>query len=269
MKQFNDPQKLSRELLVEGLANKMLCVYILAFITQLYLASGKTHEPHHCTAHINYITPRIQVYAKIKNTGIGVNCYGKLNLVGRPPVDPSKVGYIGIEMAEPFRLGIIQEEQKKSIMINIIRAVAKLHDVGIFHGDIKSSNVCLKKGRAYLIDYEFATFGTLSSTGRGTKLYRRKDYPPLVISYTPTPRQRDFFALGVLLLELHSGRNIQQLVSDHREKRVFRTLFEHLLLSLRNASIALGVFIRKLIGLNATFRRTNDMLRFFESHVIN
>lgn len=154
-------------------------------------------------------------------------------------------------------------------MKDIIRAVAKLHDHGIFHGDIKSSNVCLKKNKAYLIDYEFATVGKQPSQGRGTRYYRRSDYSPSVRARGAySLRQRDFFALGILLIELFRGKFIQDLVNDNAEKKVFRSLFENILLSLHSASYPVGEFIRHLIGLNNTFKNANKMQRFFANRVV-
>jgi serine/threonine protein kinase len=204
----------------------------------------------------------------IENQGIGLHCYGRLELTGRPPIDPPNTCYMGIEMAEPFRIEQMPEGDRQKAMTDIVEAIARLHALGIWHGDIKPNNICLKHNRAYLIDFEFATVGTKRSRGNGTRYYRRADYSLAKVGtlLAQTPRQRDFFALGVLMVELQSGGRIRDLVPDPK-KTPFNKLFSNCILMLKRAKIPLGVFIRKLVGLDTTFPTTVAMLDFYNQKV--
>jgi len=171
-------------------------------------------------------------------------------------------------MAKPFRIDQMPGGDRQKAMTDIVEAIGRLHTLGIFHGDIKPNNICLKKDRAYLIDFEFATVGTERSEGNGTMYYRRADYSRATLGAlsSQTPRQRDFFALGVLLIELHSGRRIRDMVPNPK-KKPFYQLFSNCILMLQHAPIPLGMFIRRLVGLDTTFSTTAKMLDFFNSRV--
>lgn len=204
----------------------------------------------------------------IKDKGIGLHCYGRLDLHGRPSIDPPNTAYIGIEMAKPLRIDTIPVSDRQKAMADIVKAIARLHGLRIFHGDIKPNNICLKGNRAYLIDFEFAAVGNRRSQGNGTRYYRREDYPSATFGTLckQTDRQRDFFALGVLLVELHSGKKIRDLIPDPRRWK-FSKSFRDCLLKLQHATIPLGVFIRRLLGLDDMFSTTAAMLDFFNSSV--
>lgn len=50
------------------------------------------------------------------------------------------------------------EEEKRRICIEIGRNIAKLHDRGIIHGDLTTSNMIFSEGKVYFIDFGLGSF---------------------------------------------------------------------------------------------------------------
>lgn len=159
--------------------------------------------------------------------GIGPHCYGELNLIGLPPFSKGSTRYLGLEMLTPFTHDTYTTcEAKALVKAQIRRSLAALHNKGIFHGDVKSSNLCLKKDKVVFVDFEFATSLKTTRRGGGTRWYRRRDYSP----FSPLERmsnvQRDLFALGIIFIEIHRMARIHTLLPQAVGDVQFRDFFE-------------------------------------------
>jgi serine/threonine-protein kinase len=106
----------------------------------------------------------------------------------------------GADPAEIVRLGR-----------DVADALAYLHDRGVVHRDVKTSNVLLDEaGRAHLTDFGIASVAQADEDGivvRGGGS-RASMSPQQRAGETPAPAD-DLYALGVLLFELLSGRTPQ------------------------------------------------------------
>ncbi|ASJ03035.1 O-sialoglycoprotein endopeptidase [Thermococcus profundus] len=85
---------------------------------------------------------------------------------------------IVMEFIEGERLKELLErvpmEERLRLCREIGRQVGKLHKAGIVHGDLTTSNMILRKGRVYLIDFGLADFDpTLEARGVDLHLLRR------------------------------------------------------------------------------------------------
>ncbi|MFA4662966.1 Kae1-associated kinase Bud32 [Pyrococcus kukulkanii] len=68
----------------------------------------------------------------------------------------------------------ISLDEKLEICREIGRQVGKLHEAGIVHGDLTTSNMIMRKGKIYLIDFGLAEFDdTLEAQGVDLHLLRR------------------------------------------------------------------------------------------------
>jgi len=101
-------------------------------------------------------------------------------------------------------IGLIPEQQALPMFLDILDTVAYLHDNGILHLDIKSSNIMLQpNGKIKLIDLGIASrmSDASSSTGFGTPAYM----PPEQSEMGRIGAYTDVFALGILLFEMLTG----------------------------------------------------------------
>jgi len=68
----------------------------------------------------------------------------------------------------------VSMEERLSLCREIGRQVGKLHEAGIVHGDLTTSNMILRRGRIYLIDFGLADFNpTLEAQGVDLHLLKR------------------------------------------------------------------------------------------------
>lgn len=127
----------------------------------------------------------------------------------------------------------------KSVFVQLIDAVQACHDAGIAHRDLKPENIMCNEdsSRAYLTDFGLATeTGLTNSYGCGSSLYMSPGKPrlfPLQRRYTHSPsaecvgsmehtipystRRSDIWALGIILVNMLTGRNPWQLASAARD----------------------------------------------------
>lgn len=102
-------------------------------------------------------------------------------------------------------IGLIPEEKALPIFMEVLDAVAYLHNNNILHLDIKSNNVMIQpNGRIKLIDLGIASriSDAGSSTGYGTPPYMA---PEQIEIGGKCGRYTDIFALGVMLFEMLTG----------------------------------------------------------------
>ena len=105
--------------------------------------------------------------------------------------------------------GVVQSRFKAGVAVAIVReclaALAALHREGIVHGDIKPSNIMLKRsGHAKVIDMGSAIFYRTPPRHRGcTPIYAA---PEVLEDKEITPRS-DLASVGYVLIELLSGLN--------------------------------------------------------------
>jgi len=109
-------------------------------------------------------------------------------------------------------IGLIPEEKALPMFLEILDAVAYLHNVkipalnidGVLHLDVKSNNIMLQPdGKIKLIDLGIAArmSDASSSTSFGTPAYM----PPEQSEMGKCGRYTDIFALGVMLFEMLTG----------------------------------------------------------------
>lgn len=105
--------------------------------------------------------------------------------------------------------GPVQSRFKAGVAVSIVRqvmaALAALHREGVVHGDIKPSNIMLKRsGHAKLIDMGSAIYFDAPPRERDcTPLYAA----PEVLENRPATPRSDLASLGYVLVELLSGMN--------------------------------------------------------------
>ena len=85
---------------------------------------------------------------------------------------------IVMEFIEGNRLKELLEsvpmEERLKLCREVGRQVGKLHDAGIVHGDLTTSNMMLREGKVYLIDFGLADFdSTLEARGVDLHLLKR------------------------------------------------------------------------------------------------
>lgn len=100
-------------------------------------------------------------------------------------------------------VGLIPERKALPIFLEVLDAVAYLHNNGVLHLDIKSNNVMIQPdGRIKLIDLGIASrMSDANSTGFGTPAYM----PPEQSEKGQCGRYTDVFALGIMLFEMLTG----------------------------------------------------------------
>jgi hypothetical protein len=102
--------------------------------------------------------------------------------------------------------GALSIEEALRIGRDLARALAAVHAVGLVHGDIKAGNVLRETGgRIVLMDFGAGGEERLLASRRlvsGTPAY----LAPEVLDGAPLSRRSDYYALGVLLFLLLTGR---------------------------------------------------------------
>ena len=112
-----------------------------------------------------------------------------------------------------------------AVGICVGRALAKVHDAGLIHRDIKTRNVMREeKGRIVLMDFGTGRDSAQLRTGgelAGTPLYMA----PEVLAGSPASHQSDIYSFGVLLYHLVTGRfpvegrTFDEILQAHRKNR--------------------------------------------------
>jgi Protein kinase domain len=113
-----------------------------------------------------------------------------------------------------------------AVGICVGRALAKVHDAGLIHRDVKTRNVMREeKGRIVLMDFGTGRDSAQLRAGgaelAGTPLYMA----PEVLSGAPATHQSDIYSVGVLLYHLVTGRfpiegrSFDEIVQAHKSQR--------------------------------------------------
>lgn len=171
----------------------------------------------------------------------------------RPRMSERRWEYINDVVVTP---GEDQLRVKPGIAIAILRdslaALAAIHSLNILHGDIKPSNIMLKRtGNAKVID--------LGSSFRLTELPIRQTWTPRyaaceVLSKGRFSESSDLASLGYVLLEMLSGRSLFRGSSDLKEilrmKEELPQNLDALLPEDVHCNELLMVLIRDLISVN-------------------
>lgn len=122
--------------------------------------------------------------------------------------------------------GALSAREAANVGLDLTRAVAAVHRVGLVHGDIKASNVMRAAGgRTVLMDFGAAFDPTAKASAtrvvKGTPAY----VAPEIFDGADLSRASDVYALGVLLFHLVTGeyptvaRTREELVLEHKDGR--------------------------------------------------
>jgi len=115
------------------------------------------------------------------------------------------------------------------IGIDLCRALAEVHRVGLLHCDVKAQNVMREQGgRIVLMDFGSGT-GSRATTGEGNRISGTPlCMAPEVLAGAPPSVASDVYSLGVLLYFLLTGdyptraASVEALLECHREGRTSR-----------------------------------------------
>lgn len=120
------------------------------------------------------------------------------------------------------------DQKVRNVFLQILRAVAFCHDIGIYHRDLKPENVLVKDNgfTVKLADFGLATRESMTSDfGCGSTFYMSPECqdttPHPLACYRSAPN--DVWSLGVILVNLTCGRNPWKRASmDDSTFRAFR-----------------------------------------------
>jgi len=111
-----------------------------------------------------YRDPRLDERLRRERTFTESRIMNRLRTEGLPVpalylVDP-KGEYLVMEFIEGELLKnmIVERREFRHIVRELGRVVARMHELGVVHGDLTTSNVIVRGGRPYLIDFGLARF---------------------------------------------------------------------------------------------------------------
>jgi eukaryotic-like serine/threonine-protein kinase len=111
----------------------------------------------------------------------------------------------GVRRLEPVAVPAYRAERLRPVMAQLARALAALHAAQCVHRDVKPSNVLVTaEGRAVLLDFGLVSAASIETTqsGAGTPEYMA----PEQVAHQPVSAAADWYAFGVILFELLTGR---------------------------------------------------------------
>ena len=114
--------------------------------------------------------------------------------------------YDGETLESRLKRGRLSFEQAAPIAAQIARGLARAHEGGIVHRDVKPSNVMLlADGTAKILDFGIAKRDDLSLTGSGVPLGTIAYMSPEQVRGNAVDHRADIWSLGVLLHEMLTG----------------------------------------------------------------
>jgi len=116
--------------------------------------------------------------------------------------------YEGDTLQERIRSGPLGLDEAVAIVMQVAAGLAKAHDSGITHRDIKPGNILITNdGHAKILDFGLAKLSTQTRMTRtGTALGTVAYMSPEQASGEEVDQRSDVFSLGVVLYELLTGR---------------------------------------------------------------
>lgn len=109
--------------------------------------------------------------------------------------------FLVMEDVQSNCLSNLPPKEQRQYLSDLAYTLARLHALGIVHGDIKFDNVLLRNGKIILVDFDLAAeIGTTSPPG-GTVGYRA----PEVQAGTPAFPTRDIYSLAGCLFHASTG----------------------------------------------------------------
>ena len=111
----------------------------------------------------------------------------------------------GARRHEPIGSNVYRAERLRPALAQLAQALAALHAAQCVHRDVKPSNVLVtEEGRAVLLDFGLVSAASIETTqsGAGTPEYMA----PEQVAHQPVSAAADWYAFGVILFELLTGR---------------------------------------------------------------
>ncbi len=168
--------------------------------------------------------------ARIRHTNV-LTVHGADVLDGRAGIWTERIDGRTLE-DELIASGPFAESEVARIGSDIASALAAVHDAGLLHGDVKTSNIMLESGeaprRAVLVDFgsadTTAAEGEIPAYVMGTPL----TMAPEVLEGKPASASSDVYGLGATLFRLLTGRypfeadSLDELRKAHASRESFR-----------------------------------------------
>lgn len=129
------------------------------------------------------------------------------------------------DLETELKKNTLSDEEKINIMIMMLHATKKIHDMDYLHRDIKPQNIIhLNNGKYKLSDFGLvknidANSNTTALTAIGATMGTRKYMAPEILMESEYSRQTDIFALGVLFTDLDIKNKAIQPIIDKCKKR--------------------------------------------------
>jgi TolB-like protein len=163
----------------------------------------------------------------------------------------------GIAVAQRIEQGALSVEAAVDIALQVARALAKAHEKGIVHRDIKSDNVMLTAdGVVKVLDFGLASIaGQTRVTKEGTTVGTIAYMSPEQSRGEAVDHRTDLWSLGVLLYEMLAGK--RPFTASYEQALVYQILNENPapVASVRNdIPPALDGILRKLLQKNPDLR---------------
>lgn len=163
--------------------------------------------------------------------------------------------------------GVYRNNEKliKKVFIQLIDAVQYCHDKGVFHRDIKPENILCTRdgGRVYLADFGLSIHEeTSSGFGCGSSYYMSPETigeEHHLACYST--RDGDVWALGVILVNLTTGRNPWKKAIS--EDSCYSSFLQNddFLRTVLPISVGLNKILKGVFNFNPTFRTSLPQLR--------
>jgi serine/threonine-protein kinase len=126
----------------------------------------------------------------------------------------------GCTLSERLDRGDFSDAEVHALAVELLSAIACVHDHGVLHRDIKTGNVLLdKNGHARLTDFGLARLESSTQITRPNEVVGTLRFlAPELIDGKPASRQSDLYALGVLLRTASSNEDagpiLQKLITS-------------------------------------------------------